>query len=115
MKLVAVVTLTLATLVSAGAARGTPKSDAGARIYAASGCTGCHSGGVGPSLQGFYGRSVATDHGRVLADDAYVRESIVSPGAKIVTGYSDSMPSFRGRLTDDELEALAAYVESIGR
>ena len=115
MKLVAVATLTLATMLAAGAALGTPEADTGARIYATSGCAGCHASGVGPSLHGLYGRSESTDHGQVLADDGYVRESILSPGAKIVTGYSDIMPSFRAKLTDDEVQALAAYGESIGR
>jgi cytochrome c oxidase subunit 2 len=111
MKLVTVAMFTLATVLSAGAARGTPGSDTGARVYAASGCAGCHDSGVGPSLKGLFGRSESTDHGQVLADDAYVRESILLPGAKIVTGYADVMPSFRGQLTDDDLQALAAYVE----
>jgi cytochrome c2 len=66
MKLVAIAAFTLAAVLAAGAARSSPESDAGARIYVASGCAGCHASGVGPSLEGLYGRQESTNHGQVL-------------------------------------------------
>jgi len=49
----------------------------------------------------------------VLADDAYIRESVEDPGAKIVQSFSNIMPSFKGRLNDDEIKAITWYLKSI--
>ena len=50
----------------------------------------------------------------MVADESYVRESIVDPGAKLVAGYQPIMPSFRGRVTEEELLRLVAYLKSLG-
>jgi len=81
------------------------------------GCSVCHGttgqGGVGPSWVALAGSTVKLDDGStVVADDAYIRESIVAPSAKKVTGYSTTMPPTQ--LNDDEVAALIAYIDSLG-
>ena len=92
--------------------------DGGKRLYQMFGCSGCHSvngeRGNGPSWKDVYGSNVPLEGGAtVLADDAYVRESVEDPGAKIVQGFSNIMPSFKGRLNDDEIKAITWYLKSI--
>jgi len=87
----------------------------GATLYAALGCGGCHAaGGVARPLAGLYGTRVTLDDGRtVVADEAYLRESIVDPLAKIVAGAPPSMPSYGGVLDAQNLDALVGYVASL--
>ena len=100
-----------------GGAQGTLAAT-GEQLFQQMGCAGCHLPdwkGRGPSLQGVYGKQVLLEDGRkVLADDSYVRESILQPGAKIVAGYRPVMPSFQGILDEEQLLALVAYVKSLG-
>ena len=59
---------------------------------------------------------VLLEDGRTLvADENYVRESIVSPGSKIVSGFKPIMPTFQGIISDDQLNALVAYVKSLSQ
>jgi cytochrome c oxidase subunit 2 len=62
-----------------------------------------------------FGHSVVLDDGRtVLADEGYVRESILNPNAKIVKGYKrDIMPVFQGQIGEDGLLQLIAYIKSL--
>jgi cytochrome c oxidase subunit 2 len=53
------------------------------------------------------------DGSTVTADDAYLRESILNPNAKIVAGYQPLMPSFQGQLTEEQILALTTYVKSL--
>jgi hypothetical protein len=50
----------------------------------------------------------------VIADDAYLRESILDPGAKIVAGFPNVMPSFRGVASEQDVLLLIAYIKSLG-
>jgi cytochrome c oxidase subunit 2 len=52
--------------------------------------------------------------GTVVADEAYIRESIVNPQAKIVNGFLPIMPTFQGLVTEEQLLQLSAYVRSLG-
>ena len=52
--------------------------------------------------------------GTVVANDDYIRESILDPGAKIVKGFQPIMPSFRGRVSEEQLMSLLAYIKSLG-
>jgi len=71
--------------------------------------------GPAPSLAGVYGNTVHLTNGQtVTADDAYIRESILSPAAKIVRGYQPVMPSFQGQLSEEQILDLVAYIRSIG-
>jgi cytochrome c oxidase subunit II len=51
----------------------------------------------------------------VTADENYVRESILQPAAKIVNGYKPIMPTFQGQISDEQLNALVAYVKSLSQ
>lgn len=90
----------------------------GQNLFQQFGCSGCHDAagrGPGPSLVGVFGSNVRVQgDGTVLADEAYLRESILDPTAKLVEGFQPIMPSFRGRLTDAQILALVAYIRSIG-
>lgn len=79
------------------------------------GCLACHGAehGVGPPWSGAWGtpRSLA-DGSTVVFDAAYVRTSVLEPGAQVVTGFDPVMPSFS--LTEDDLAAIVAYLEESG-
>jgi cytochrome c oxidase subunit II len=92
----------------------------GEKLFKANACAGCHSidGSkiVGPSLKGVYNREVAVEGGgSAVADDNYIRESIMVPGAKMVAGYPPVMPSFQGKLSDAEVNDLIDYLKSISQ
>jgi cytochrome c oxidase subunit 2 len=94
-----------------------PLSATGEKVFAELGCVTCHRSdaqGRGPNLQGLFGKQVLLQDGRtVVADENYVRESILDPGAKIVNGYKPMMPTFQGLLSEEQLNALVAYVKSL--
>lgn len=89
----------------------------GQKIFQQLGCANCHrfdTQGRGPNLQGVYGRSVLLDDGSsTIADDNYIRESILNPGAQVVAGFKPIMPTFQGVLSEDQVLALISYVKSI--
>jgi cytochrome c oxidase subunit II len=91
--------------------------EAGQGLYAKKGCVACHtttgSKLVGPSWKGIFGKEESTDHGMVKVDEAYIRESILDPQAKIVTGFPPTMPPFRGQINDQEIDELTAYIKSL--
>ena len=68
-----------------------------------------------PSLRNVFGHPVQLDDGRmVIADEAYVRESILNPNAKIVKGYKrDIMPVFQGQINEEGLLQLIVYIKSL--
>jgi len=90
---------------------------AGEKLFAEKACITCHvpdGTGRSPSLNGVYGAQVLlADGSTVTADDAYIRESILQPNAKIVARYLPLMPSFQGQLTEEQIFALTAYIKSL--
>ncbi len=95
-----------------------PDAAAGQQLAASNGCTACHSidgtAGTGPTWQGLFGSEVPLDDGStVTADEAYITESILQPTAKIHEGYGPIMPSFEGRLTEDQVNQIIAYIETL--
>jgi cytochrome c oxidase subunit 2 len=95
-----------------------PLQNTGKALFAQLGCETCHrtdSQGRGPNLVGLYNKPVLLEDGRtVTADENYVRESILDPAAKIVKGYQ-VMPAFQGIVSDEQLNALVAYVKSLAQ
>ncbi len=82
------------------------------------GCVACHTADgtpkVGPTFKGVYGSKVPLSDGSVvLADDNYIRESIEKPAAKIVKGFNPIMPTFKGLVSESEMNALIAYIKSL--
>jgi cytochrome c oxidase subunit 2 len=96
---------------------GGPLSVSGEKIFAELGCATCHrtdSQGRGPNLQGVFGKPVQLEDGRIVnADENYIRESILDPGAKVVKGFKPIMPTFQGLVSEEQLNALVAYVKSL--
>jgi cytochrome c oxidase subunit II len=108
----------------AGATTGQTMAESGAALFNSLACVTCHrtaedapAGALvrGPSLEGVYGNQVKLADGRtVIADDEYLRESILNPQAKLVAGWDPVMPTFQGQLTEEQLSQLIAYVRSLG-
>jgi len=96
-----------------------PLSATGEKIFAELGCATCHRSdtqGRGPNLQGLFGSPVQLEDGRIVtADENYVRESILDPGAKVVKGFRPVMPTFQGLVSEEQLNALVAYVKSLAQ
>lgn len=90
---------------------------AGEKLFSEKACATCHLAngkGRAPSLNGVYGAKVLlADGSTVTADDAYIRESIVTPSAKIVAGYQPLMPTFQGQMTEEQILSLTAYIKSL--
>ncbi len=90
----------------------------GAKLFQQYGCVSCHltdTQGRCPSLRNVFGNPVVLEDGRtVVADESYVRESILNPNAKIVKGYHrDIMPVFQGQIGEEGLLQLIVYVKSL--
>ena len=100
-----------------GSSSNGPLSLAGETIFAELGCSTCHrtdTQGRAPNLQGIFGKPVLLQDGRtVTADENYIRESILDPGSKIVSGFKPVMPTFQGLVSEEQLNALVAYVKSL--
>ena len=90
-----------------------PMRVAGEKLFAQYGCVTCHAT-RGPTMAGLYGRTVQLEGGEsVLADENYLRESILYPSAKIARGYPPIMPSYHGQLTEEQVMQLIAYIKSL--
>jgi cytochrome c oxidase subunit II len=80
------------------------------------GCSGCHSAGStvhAPSLRGLIGREVHLQDGRaIVADENYIRDSILLPKKDVVAGFEPVMPSFTGQVSEEDIQALVAYIRS---
>ena len=91
---------------------------AGARLFQEQRCYTCHvtSGLMARLLAGVFGSQVTLQGGEtVTADENYLRESIVTPQAKIVNGYQPNMPTFQGQITEEALLQLIAYIKSLSK
>ena len=90
---------------------------AGEKLFSQLACNTCHlpnGTGRGPSMNGVYDGKVAlADGSTVTADEAYIRESILQPKAKIVAGYQPVMPTFQGLVTEEQIMNLTAYIKSL--
>jgi cytochrome c oxidase subunit II len=90
----------------------------GEKLFEKYACNTCHTntaGARGPVLAGIYNKTRPLSDGRtVLADDNYIRESIVNPTAKVAAGFAPIMPAFQGQVSEEDLLRLLAYVKSVG-
>ena len=97
---------------------GTTMAQAGERLYRSLGCSGCHENSTivhAPPLRGLFGNSVPLQSGQfVTADEAYLRDSILLPARDIAAGYTNDMPSYQGRVDEEQLAQLLAYLKEIG-
>ena len=90
----------------------------GKQIFEVKGCPACHTidgnKSVGPSLKGIWGKDEAmADGSSAKVDDNYIRESLMNPNAKVVSGFAPSMPSFQGQLDDAQVTAVIEYIKSL--
>ncbi|GAB4523360.1 MAG: hypothetical protein Fur0018_06090 [Anaerolineales bacterium] len=103
----------------AGGAGGEDPAARGQQLAQQYGCLGCHSvdgnPGVGPTWKGLFGEDVKlADGSDVDADEAYLHESIVDPGAKIVEGFTNVMPpTFGDQLSEDQISDIIAFIQSL--
>jgi cytochrome c oxidase subunit 2 len=92
-------------------------ASAGQDIFQQLGCVTCHrtdTQGRGPNLVTVFGHPVQLEDGRTVpADENYIRESILDPSAKVVSGFKPIMPVFQGLVSEEQLNALVAYVKSL--
>ena len=101
----------------AGGAPGESLASSGAKRFVENACNTCHGdvpGARGPALAGLFGSQVHLTGGQsVRADEAYIRESIVNPQARIVAGYPTIMPTYQGLISEEGLLQLVAYIKSL--
>ena len=99
------------------AAREGSLASQGEKLFQKYACNTCHMDdgtGRGPVLAGSYGKTrPLADGSSVVADDNYIRESILNPQAKIAAGFQPIMPTFQGQVSEEDLIRLLAYVKSM--
>jgi cytochrome c oxidase subunit II len=105
------------TWLSGGRAFGS-LAENGEKLFQDLACGNCHKAdgsGRCPNLVGLFGRNVQLSDGQTIkADEAYIRESILRPNAKIVAGYQPLMPTFQGLVTEEGVLQLVEYIKSLG-
>jgi cytochrome c oxidase subunit 2 len=105
-----------AAWIAGGRATMTPVQS-GEQLFTQFQCNTCHKpdgSGRGPSLLGVFGKTVTLSDGRkIVADENYLRESIVNSQAKVVQGYQPIMPAFQGLMTEEQLLQVIAYIKSL--
>jgi CubicO group peptidase (beta-lactamase class C family)/glucose/arabinose dehydrogenase len=119
------ITVDLRPRASTESAAAPASVEEGRRVYERYGCVACHAmeassvSKLGPTFKGLYGsdRLFSTGVVRVTADDEYIRESILEPSAKVVSGFGRTgmgMPSYAGVLTDAQVDSLILFIKSLG-
>ncbi|MFN0152634.1 MAG: cytochrome c oxidase subunit II [bacterium] len=92
---------------------------AGEKLFEELACVTCHREDTkarGPLLDDLFGKEVRLrDGSTVVADEKYLRDSILRPAAKIVAGYEPIMPTFEGQISEEGLLSLVSYIKSLGR
>ncbi len=100
-----------------GSAGATTLASAGEKLFGDLACVTCHradTGQRGPGLDGLFGKPVKLAGGdSVTADEAYIRESILQPSAKVVEGYQPIMPTFQGIVSEEQVMQLVAYIQTL--
>ncbi|HZZ71969.1 MAG TPA: cytochrome c oxidase subunit II [Pirellulales bacterium] len=89
----------------------------GRKIFLKYRCVSCHSADAharAPVLENLYLQCVALRNGGfALADDNYLRNSVMKPDAQVVLGYEPIMPTFQGQISEEEMVALLAFLKSL--
>ena len=100
-----------------GGGPGVSVAAAGERLFRNLGCATCHvetATGRGPSLRDVFQSQVKlAGGGTAIADEAYLRESILDPGSKLVDGYQPVMPTFRGLVNEEGILQIIEYLKSL--
>ncbi len=96
-----------------------PLAEMGKELYASKTCSACHSDDgsarVGPSFKGLFGKMETMNDGKTIkVDEVYIRESIMEPSKAVVKGFTaGTMPTFKGQLSDEDVNALVAFIKSV--
>jgi cytochrome c oxidase subunit 2 len=102
--------------LNGGASMGS-MAEKGGKLFDDLACSNCHKqdgSGRCPSLVGLYRKHVQLADGRVItADEAYLRESILQPAAKVVAGFQPLMPTFQGLVNEEGVVQLIEYIKSL--
>lgn len=102
---------------AAGNTSGASLAQNGERLFASMGCNACHSGNAaarGPNLANVYNTRIRlTDGSTMLANEAYLRESILNPSTHVPAGYAPIMPTYQGQISEDGLIDLVEYIKSL--
>ena len=89
----------------------------GERLFASMGCNACHSGNAsarGPNLANVYNTRIRlTDGSTVVANEAYIRETILNPSTQVPAGYAPIMPTYQGQISEDGLIDLVEYIKTL--
>lgn len=90
----------------------------GEKLTQSKGCVACHSSDgsvkIGPSYKGVFDSTIElADGSKVKADINYLRESIENPQAKIVKNFQPLMPTYKGQLSEPELNAVIEYIKAV--
>jgi cytochrome c oxidase subunit 2 len=92
-------------------------AERGAGLFRSYGCSGCHEHSDvvrAPNLEGLYGKPVPLSSGEIVtADEQYIRDSILLPMKHVAAGYRPIMPSFEGRIPEEDLVPLVAFIKSL--
>ncbi len=93
-------------------------AQAGEHLYRIRGCAQCHTldgaASTGPTWKGLFGSHVPLEGGRTItADENYLRSCILDPTQNVPLGFQPVMPTFKGRLKDDEITAIIAYIKTL--
>jgi cytochrome c oxidase subunit 2 len=90
----------------------------GQQLFTDRGCSGCHGSNAtihAPNLEGLFGSVVHLQNGNsVIANESYIRDSILLPVKDIVAGFAPIMPSFQDQLSEQQVLELIEYIKSIG-
>jgi len=93
-------------------------AELGAELFQSQGCASCHRAGDtqrGPHLEGLFGRTVPlAGGGTAVADERYLRDSILDSSKQVVEGFQPIMPTYRGLLTEEQVLQLIAYIKGLG-
>ena len=96
---------------------GQPLAARGEQLFQQLACVTCHlndGSGRGPSLAGVYGTQVKLATGAAaVANDSYIRESILMPQSKLVAGYGPIMPTFQGQVSEESVMSIIEYIKSL--
>ncbi|GMW03194.1 MAG: cytochrome c oxidase subunit 2 [Candidatus Hydrogenedentota bacterium] len=94
-----------------------PAASGGEQLFMRMGCANCHNSvntARGPQLSGLFGKEVSLTNGeKIVADENYIRESIVNPQSKLVVGYPPLMPTFKNQMKEEDLYVLVDYIKSL--
>ena len=91
---------------------------AGETLFQSYGCLSCHRQGAtvkAPSLDGLFGKPVPlAGGGTAVASESFIRDMILEPGKTKIAGYENNMPAYKGKIAEDDLVRIVAYIKSLG-